>query len=71
MISHIYFGGNKPWEPRTLQYRFKKLLVEAELSAKNFHILRHTFATNCMEGGIDVKSLSELLGHSRYTDHIE
>ena len=58
------FGGNKPLEPRTLQYRFKKLLVEAELSAKNFHILRHTFATNCMEGGIDVKSLSELLGHS-------
>ncbi len=58
------FGGNKPLEPRTLQYRFQKLLKEAGLSAKNFHILRHTFATNCIEGGIDVKSLSEIMGHS-------
>jgi len=58
------FGGKKPMEPRTLQYHFKKLLQEAGLAEKNFHILRHTFATNCIEGGTDVKSLSELLGHS-------
>lgn len=58
------FGGDKPMEPRTLQYRFKKLLKESEVSDKNFHILRHTFATNCMEEGADAKSLSELLGHS-------
>jgi len=58
------FGGKKPMEPRTLQYHFKKLLQEAGLPEKNFHILRHTFATNCIEGGTDVKSLSELLGHS-------
>lgn len=58
------FGGDKPMEPRTLQYHFKKVLKEAELTDKNFHILRHTFATNCIEGGTDVKSLSEMLGHS-------
>jgi len=58
------FGGAKPLEPRTMQYRFKQILSEAGLSNKNFHILRHTFATNCIEGGIDVKSLSEMLGHS-------
>ena len=51
-------------EPRTLQYHFKKILKEADLTDKNFHILRHTFATNCIEGGTDVKSLSEMLGHS-------
>ena len=34
------------------------------LSAINFHMLRHTFATNCIKLGIDVKSLSEILGHS-------
>ena len=27
-------------------------------------MLRHTFATNCIKLGIDVKSLSEILGHS-------
>ena len=62
--SIYVFGGNKPMEPRTLQYRFKKHLKEAGLSDKNFHILRHTFATNCIESGADVKSLSEILGHS-------
>ena len=57
-------GGDKPLEPRTMQYRFKKILEEAGLSDKNFHILRHTFSTNCIQGGTDVKSLSEMLGHS-------
>lgn len=58
------FGGHKPLEPRTLQNHFKRILGEAGLSNRNFHILRHTFATNCVDGGTDVKSLSELLGHS-------
>lgn len=30
----------------------------------NFHTLRHTFATRCVEVGFDIKSLSEILGHS-------
>ncbi len=58
------FGGNKPVEPRTMQNHFKRILKEAGVENHNFHTLRHTFATNCIEGGTDVKSLSELLGHS-------
>ena len=58
------FGANKPMEPRTLQYHFKKIIKEAGLPDKNFHVLRHTFSTNCIEGGTDVKSLSEMLGHA-------
>lgn len=58
------FGGDKPMEPRTMQYQFKKILKEADLADMNFHILRHTFSTNCIEDGMDVKSLSEILGHS-------
>ena len=30
----------------------------------NFHALRHTFATRCVEAEVDIKSLSEILGHS-------
>ena len=58
------FGGERPLEPRTMQYRFKKLLEEAGIQGRSFHALRHTFATNCVENGMDVKALSELLGHS-------
>lgn len=57
-------GGDKPMEPRTMQYHFKKILKEADLPDTNFHVLRHTFSTNCIECGTDVKSLSEMLGHS-------
>lgn len=58
------FGGSKPLEPRTLQNHFKRMVREIGMGEKNFHMLRHTFATNCIEGGTDVKSLSEILGHS-------
>lgn len=58
------FGGNRPLDPRTMQNHYKKILQEAGISYKNFHTLRHTYATNCIEGGADIKSLSEMLGHS-------
>lgn len=60
----ILSGFEKPIEPRTMQYRYKKILQEAEIENYNYHKLRHTFATNCAEHGFDVKTLSTFLGHS-------
>lgn len=57
-------NGNSPMEPRTLQYKFEKYLQESEVRKTNFHTLRHTFATNCIQMGADIKSVSEVLGHS-------
>lgn len=51
-------------EPRSLQYRFKKYTQECGLSGVNFHALRHTFATRCVEVDFEIKSLSEILGHA-------
>lgn len=51
-------------EPRVMQYRFEKYIKSAGISKANFHALRHTFATRCIEAGVDVKVLSEILGHS-------
>lgn len=56
--------GEKPMEPRTYQNKFQKYLQSAGIKRKNFHTLRHTFATNCINNGVDIKSLSEILGHS-------
>lgn len=50
--------------PRTFEYRYHKLLNELAIESINFHSLRHTFATNCISNGMDVKSLSEILGHT-------
>jgi len=51
-------------EPRTMQNRFKGYLEEGKIEDANFHSLRHTFATRCIEAGFDIKTLSEILGHS-------
>lgn len=51
-------------EPRTMQNHFKRVLKEAHIKDTNFHVLRHTFATRCVENGFDIKSLSEILGHA-------
>ena len=50
--------------PRTYAYRYKKLLDTGAIPYINYHALRHTFATRCIEAGVDVKSLSEILGHA-------
>lgn len=60
----ILSGSDKVVEPRTMQYRYKKILKSAKTENYNFHKLRHTFATNCAEKGFDVKTLSVILGHS-------
>ena len=57
-------GTDTPMEPRTMQYRYRALLKAAGITYRNFHALRHTYASRCIERGVDVKSLSEMLGHA-------
>lgn len=54
----------QPMDSRTLQNHFKSLMAQAGIKSINFHALRHTFATRCIEAGVDAKTLSEILGHS-------
>jgi len=63
--ANFVFGGSKPLEPRTLQYHFAALQKSCGIRRRNFHILRHTFASRYIAAGADVKSLSEILGHAK------
>lgn len=51
-------------EPRSYRKHFTQILKNLKIKHINFHSLRHTFATNCINLGIDYKTVSELLGHS-------
>lgn len=51
-------------EPRIMQSRFSSYTKELGLHDVHFHTLRHTFATRCVEMDFEIKTLSEILGHS-------
>lgn len=63
----ILTGSSQYTEPRTLQRKLKLYTKDLKMQGVHFHTLRHTFATRCIEVGCDIKTLSEILGHSSIT----
>ena len=55
----------QPADPGSVYRRLKVLLRRAGLPSIKFHDLRHTFATHALASGVDVKTLSGILGHTR------
>ena len=51
-------------EPRTFRKYYTNFMNRHGIEPLNFHCLRHTFATRCIEKGADYKSVSEILGHT-------
>lgn len=62
--TYILTKSKSPYEPRTLQYGFKRIAKSCGYHDLHFHCLRHTFATKCVNSGFDIKTVSEILGHS-------
>ncbi len=63
----ILSNKNTPFEPRVYQKLYKRILKDTGIKDRKFHAIRHTFATRALEVGVDIKTLSEILGHSNVT----
>ncbi len=63
--EYFFLTGKRNFiEPRSYTNHYKVIMKSINLDTYNFHALRHTFSTRCVEDGCDPKTLSEILGHS-------
>ncbi|WP_368052576.1 tyrosine-type recombinase/integrase [Micromonospora sp. HUAS LYJ1] len=57
----------RPWHPSGVTQRFRRLVRQAGLPPTRLHDLRHSAATIALAAGVDIKVVSEQLGHSTTT----
>lgn len=62
--AYLVSDNSSFMRPSRFDYHFRRMVKECGLPPFGFHTLRHTFATHCIQSGVDIKTLSTVLGHS-------
>lgn len=61
----VFVGANNtPIEPRVFDRYYDEVLKTAGIENADFHTLRHTFTTRCIENGMDILMVAKTLGHA-------
>ena len=68
---YVLTGSDSYLEPKGYYRKYKQIMNKCGLGRFNYHALRHTFATRCIENDFDVKSLSEILGHANVSTTLQ
>lgn len=69
--QYLLTGSAQSMEPRSYYEKYRRVLKACGLEGFTYHALRHTFATRCVENDFDLKSLSEILGHSHVSTTLQ
>lgn len=62
--TYVLTGTQKYIEPRTMENHIYRSLKKCGINNASAHTLRHSYATRSIEMGTDMKTVSELMGHS-------
>ncbi len=62
--NYVLTNSEHPLEPRTYREYYRRILNGLNIAYRKFHVLRHSFATRCIESHCDYKTVSTLLGHT-------
>ena len=55
---------NRPVKYSDVNYLFKKIKKELNIKLLHPHMFRHSFATNLLRYGVDIKTVMDLMGHT-------
>ncbi len=63
--DYVFVGTkNVPIEPRVFYQYYEEVLEIAGIEDADFHTLRHTYTTRCIESGMDILMVARTLGHA-------